>query len=57
MVHVFEAAKWERRIWAVYDKSSRTFSYIGKGKRFCEKKARELNIALEECFNDTILNL
>ena len=39
----WEAAKWDRRIWAVFDNVSRTFSYIGKGKRFCEKKAKELN--------------
>jgi hypothetical protein len=55
MVHVFEAAKWERKIWAVLDKSSGTFSDIGKGKRFCEKKALELNRELEECFNDPLL--
>jgi hypothetical protein len=55
MVHVFEAAKWNRRIWAVLDKTSGTFSHIGKGKRFCEKKAEELNSELEECFNDPLL--
>lgn len=55
MVSVFEAAKWNRRVWAVLDTSSGTFSHIGKGKRFCEKKAKELNRMLEECFNDPLL--
>jgi len=39
----FEVAKWDRRVWGVYDNISCTFSFIGKGKRFCEKKAEELN--------------
>ena len=39
----YEATKWNGRIWAVFDKVSRTFYFIGKGKRFCEKKAKELN--------------
>lgn len=56
MVHVFEAAKYERRIWAVLDKSSGTFSHIGRGKSFCEKKADELNRELEECFNSPLLD-
>lgn len=42
MKNDFEAAKYGR-YWAVYDKVSRTFDYIGMGKRFCEKKAKELN--------------
>jgi hypothetical protein len=29
--------------WAVFDTVSRTFNWIGRGKRFCEKKAKELN--------------
>jgi hypothetical protein len=44
MKMIYEAAKWDRRVWAVFDKVTRTFSYIGKGKSFCEKKAEELNI-------------
>ena len=39
----WELAKWDRRIWGVYDKKSHTFSFVGKGKRFCEKKVKELN--------------
>ena len=39
----WEAAKWNRRIWGVFDKDSRLFFHVGKGKRFCEKKAKELN--------------
>ena len=38
----FEAAKYNGK-WAVFAKKSRTFHFIGKGKKFCEKKARELN--------------
>ena len=57
MLKVFEAAKYERRIWGVLDKTSGTFTHIGEGKRFCEKKAEELNRDLEECFNDPILDL
>jgi len=39
---MFEAAKYGNK-WAVFDTVSRTFSCIGYGKRFCEKKAKELN--------------
>lgn len=38
----FEAAKYGNK-WAVFDKVSKTFSFIGCGKRFCQKKAKELN--------------
>ena len=38
----WEAAKYNG-IWAVFSKQSRTFSFIGAGKRFCVKKAKELN--------------
>jgi len=38
----FEAAKYGNK-WGVFDKVSKTFSFIGSGKRFCEKKAKELN--------------
>lgn len=38
----FEAAKYENK-WAVFDKVSKTFSFIGSGKRFCQQKAKELN--------------
>lgn len=55
MEQIYEAAKWDRRTWGVFDKTSRLFFYVGKGKRFCEKKARELNRELEECLNDPIL--
>jgi hypothetical protein len=50
----FIAAKYENK-WSVFDKTSRTFSYIGKGKRFCEKKARQLNEDLEKIFDDPLL--
>lgn len=43
MKRIFEAAKWNRNVWAVFDKVTRTFSYIGERKSFCEKKAEELN--------------
>ena len=29
--------------WGVFCPTSRCFNFIGKGKRFCEKKAKELN--------------
>lgn len=29
--------------WAVYFPNSKTYEFIGKGKRFCEKKIKELN--------------
>lgn len=38
----FELAKYQGK-WAVYAKTSRTFHFIGRGKRFCEKKVNELN--------------
>ena len=43
MSNEFEAAKFDRRKWAVFAKTSRTFSHIGRGKKFCEKKVKELN--------------
>lgn len=46
MKQEFELGKWDRRIWAVYAKTSRMFFFIGKGKRFCEKKVKELNAGL-----------
>jgi hypothetical protein len=46
----FEAAKYENK-WAVFDKVSKTFSFIGSGKQFCVKKAKELN---EYCFKKDI---
>lgn len=42
MSNDFESAKYGR-FWAVYDRVSRTFSNIGMGKKFCQKKAQELN--------------
>ena len=54
MKELFVAAKYENK-WAVFDKTSRTFSHIGKGKIFCEKKARELNNDLDAIFNDPLL--
>lgn len=42
MKESFEAAKYGNK-WAVFDKVSKTFSSIGAGKRFCQKKAKELN--------------
>lgn len=38
----WEAAKYKGK-WAVFDTVSRTFNWIGRGKRFCERKAKELN--------------
>ncbi len=38
----WEAAKYNGK-WAVFSKQSRTFDFIGAGKRFCQKKAKELN--------------
>ena len=43
----FEAAKYEGK-WAVYAKTSRTFNWIGKGKRFCEKMSSMLNEVVNE---------
>lgn len=54
-VYVFEAAKYQGK-WAVYDTDSRTFSHIGAGKKFCEKKATQLNNELVEIFNDPLLD-
>ena len=42
----FELAKYDRRIWAVFEKRTRIFYYIGKGKRFCQNKVKELNSRL-----------
>lgn len=38
----FSAEKYHGR-WSVYCMMSNTFSFIGKGRRWCERKARELN--------------
>ena len=38
----FEVAKYNGK-WAVFDKVSRTYTYIGKGRKFCENKSSELN--------------
>ncbi len=42
----FELAKYKGK-WAVYDNGSRTFSFIGKGKRFCKRKVISLNNELD----------
>ena len=42
MTQDWEAAKFGNR-WAVFCKVNRAYIFIGKGKRFCERKARELN--------------
>lgn len=38
----FELAKYNGRL-AVFSTKSRTFDFIGKGKRFCQQKVNELN--------------
>ncbi len=38
----FEACKYHGK-WAVYSRMTGTFDCIGKGRRWCERKARELN--------------
>ena len=38
----YEAAKYGR-VWAVYCEPSRTYIFEGKGRKFCEQKAKELN--------------
>lgn len=43
---MYEAAKYNDNghwKWAVFNTVSRCFFFIGKGRRFCEKKSRELN--------------
>ena len=42
----YELAKYQGK-WAVYDSVSRTFSWIGKGKRFCQRKVMSLNYELD----------
>lgn len=42
METIWEASKWHNK-WAVFDRVSRTFSFVGKGKKFCTEKAMELN--------------
>ena len=39
---IYEPAKYHNK-WAVFDRVSRLFFYVGKGKKFCTEKARELN--------------
>lgn len=53
---IYEAAKYQGK-WAVYDKVSRTFSHIGKGKKFCIAKAKELTEELLEIWKDPIFNV
>lgn len=45
----YEAAKYKGK-WAVFCRTSCTFEYIGFWRRFCERKAQELNamMTLEE---------
>ncbi len=38
----FELAKYKNK-WSVFAKNARVFFFIGKGKKFCEKKVEELN--------------
>ena len=42
----FELAKYKGK-WAVFDRVSLTFSFIGKGKRFCKRKVMSLNNELD----------
>ena len=42
METIWEPAKYHNK-WAVFDRVSRLFFYVGKGKKFCTEKARELN--------------
>lgn len=42
----FELAKYKGK-WAVFDRVSRTFSFIGKGKQFCKRKVMSLNNELD----------
>lgn len=42
----FELAKYKGK-WAVFDRVSRTFSFTGKGKRFCKRKVMSLNNELD----------
>ena len=41
----FELAKYHNK-WAVFSKVTKTFDFIGKGKRFCENKVKELNCGI-----------
>ncbi len=43
----FEPAKYQGK-WSVYDKTSRTYSNIGVGKKNAVKKAEELNKPSDE---------
>lgn len=47
MKEIFTAAKYHGR-WAVYDRTSCTFHFIGFGKKFCMKVAKELNESKEK---------
>lgn len=38
----YELSKYKGK-WAVFDKTSRTYSFIGNGKRFCKRKVESLN--------------
>ena len=42
MSNQYQLAKYEGK-WCVFSVQSRTFDFIGKGKRFCENKVKELN--------------
>lgn len=39
---IFELAKYHNK-WAVFDNVTRTFAYIGMGRKFCKMKVNELN--------------
>lgn len=38
----YDLAKYKGK-WSVYDKVTRTYSFIGKGKKFCKRKVLSLN--------------
>ena len=38
----YELAKYKGK-WAVFDKVSRMFYFVGMGKKFCKRKVESLN--------------
>ena len=43
----YQAIKYKGK-WSVFSFASNCYFYIGKGKRFCEKKAQEMNNEMTE---------
>ena len=47
MAQAFELAKYKGK-WSVFNKNSRLFFYIGRGKRNCQAVVNQLNTIINQ---------